>query len=225
MTSNQIEFVRRVIDQSLPLVGGRDHCAVLWGSRVFGYATDKSDYDINVIHTGTKSFNMKVTSAGHKYDLTFVPRRTLFRVYTDSAELLQLVPLGKVISTSNGQAQVALNNRRISPEWRRELLKDVRVDVFSATYPKEGQTASGVLGQFLRQVYAYLVREHLIGLGSDGLDCCDICALAERVGGSLLAQDVRDVIVLRNGDFLKEERLKTITKLANRLILHHSDLA
>ncbi len=211
-------FVNQVITQCLGLLDTNDCCAVLWGSRPFGYGTDKSDFDINVIHCGNKTMRIVVTSEGQKYDLTFVPRRSLFRTYADSPELLQLVPLGKIISTTSGLAEKALNDRIRSPEWRRELIKPVNINVATALEPLQGQTPSGVLGTFLRQVYAYMLRESMLGRDLVPLTGVNICVLADQVGGELLAQDVKDVIAFRSENVVTTERNRAVYKLFTRLM-------
>lgn len=214
----QHAFIVKAIEQCLGLVSSQDYCAVLWGSRTFGYATDKSDFDINVIHAGNKTMRIVVTSEGQKYDLTFVPRRSLFRVYADSPDLLQLVPLGKIISTSNGLSHKALEQRIRSPEWRRELLKPVNLNAAAAVEPLQGQTPSGVLGTYLRQVYAYMLREHMLGRDTLPLTGVNIRVLAEHVGGPVLVHDIENVIAFRGDNTLSGERATAILALLTRLV-------
>ncbi len=218
-------FINQVIQQCLELVDTNDHCAVLWGSRLFGYATNSSDYDINVIHAGTKKLTVAVTSDEHKYDLTFVPRRHLFREYANSPEQLQLVPLGKVISTSSGDAHCALDMRRAAPEWREDLCRDVKIDFSAAIHPRVGQTPSAALGVFLRQVYAYMLREHLLARESTPIETLTIVQLAGAVGGEHLARDVSKVISFRGRDVLSIDRKNAIFELFDRLMTRDAEPA
>ncbi len=225
LNQKQHIFLNQVIQQCLELVDTSDHCAVLWGSRLFGYATDKSDYDINVIHAGTKKLTVAVTSEDQKYDLTFVPRRHLFREYANGPDQLQLVPLGKVISTSSGEAHQALSMRRASPEWLDDLRRDVKIDFTAALHPRVGQTPSAALGAFLRQVYAYMLRELLLGLENVPTVTLNIDQLAVVVGGDHLARAVSKVISFRGRDVLSIDRKNAIFELYDRLMTRDTEPA